>query len=151
MNHLVSRRPFGLVFAAVTVLTLAAAPARAVERPHISRGTAQFVNAAGDFVGAGFATSLGAYTETGSVQLLPTGDPAVFQVEARSTYIAASGDELYAVFTGQLNALTGALTATVTYAGGTGRFADAGGTATLRGQLFPDGSIEVAVKGTIDY
>ena len=37
------------------------------------------------------------------------------------------------------------------YVGGTGRFSDASGTATLSAQLLPGGSIEVAIKGTIDY
>ena len=68
-----------------------------------------------------------------------------------STYTAANGDELNAVFTGKLNFATGVITATGTYVGGTGRFANATGTVTLSGQVFPDGSLEVAVKGTIDY
>jgi hypothetical protein len=54
-------------------------------------------------------------------------------------------------FSGHLNGVTGVITATVTYTGGTGRFAHASGTATLAAQLLPDGSIEVAVQGTIDY
>ena len=50
-----------------------------------------------------------------------------------------------------LNGVTGVITATVTYVGGTGRFTNASGTATFSGQLLPDGSIEVAINGTIDY
>ena len=149
MNRFFSRRPFTLVFVAVSVLALAA-PAQAVERPHVSRGTAQFVNA-NDFVGAGTATHLGLYDEVGSAQFSPTADPTVFQVDAWSIYTAANGDQLYAVFTGHLNGVTGAITATVTYVGGTGRFTDATGTATLSAQLLPGGSINVAIKGTIDY
>ena len=149
MNRFFFRRPLALVLAAVGVLT-PAAPARAAERPHVSRGTAAFVNAS-DFVGAGTATHLGLYDETGSAQFSPTADPTVFQVDAQAIYTAANGDRLYATFAGHLDGLTGRLTATVTYVGGTGRFTDASGTATLSGQLFPDGSIEVTVKGTIDY
>jgi hypothetical protein len=149
MNRFFSLRPFAMFFAAVGVLALTA-PARAAERPHSSRGTAQFVSQT-DFVGAGNATHLGRYDEVGSVQFSPTGDPTVLHLEAESTYTAANGDQLYAVFTGQLNGVTGKFTATVTYVGGTGRFANASGTATLSGQLLPGGSIEVAVKGTIDY
>jgi len=149
MNRFISRRPFALVLVALGVLALAA-PARAAERPHISRGTAQFVSAS-DFVGAGTATHLGLYDEVGSVQFSRTADPTVLHLEAQSVYTAADGDELYAVVTGQLNGVTGVIAATVTYVGGTGRFADATGTATLSGQLFPGGSIEVTVKGTIDY
>lgn len=149
MNRFFSLRPFALVLAAVSVLTLSA-PAQAGERPHISRGSAQFVNA-NDFVGVGEATHLGHYNEVGSAQFSPTADPTVFQVDAWSIYTAANGDELHAVFTGYLNGLTGNITATVTYMGGTGRFDDASGSAVLSGQLLPGGSIEVAVKGTIDY
>jgi len=149
MKRFISQRLFALVLSAVGVLTLAA-PAQAVERPHVSRGTAQFVNA-NDFVGAGIATHLGLYDEVGSAQFSPTADPTVLQVDARSIYTAANGDKLYAVFTGHLNGLTGTITATVTYVGGTGRFTNASGTATLSGQLLPGGSIEVAIKGTIDY
>ena len=149
MNRFFSRRPFALVLAALGVLALSA-PAQARERPHVSRGTAQLVNA-NDFVGAGKATHLGRYHEVGSAQFSPTADPTVFEIDAWSIYTAANGDQLYAVFTGYLNGVTGAITATVTYVGGTGRFSDASGTAKLTGQSLPDGTISVAVKGTIDY
>jgi hypothetical protein len=149
MNRFFSRRAFALFLAFVSVLALAT-PAQAVQRPHISRGTAQFVNA-NDFVGTGIATHLGRYSEEGSVQFSPTADPTVLRLDAQSTYTAANGDQLYAVFAGHLDGLTGTITATVTYVGGTGRFTDASGMATLSGQLLPGGSIEVAVKGTIDY
>ena len=149
MKRFSSQRLFALVLAAVGVLALVT-PAQAVQRPYVSRGTAHFVGP-NDFVGAGNATYLGAYNEVGSVQFSPTADPAVLQLDASSTYTAANGDKLYAVFTGHLNGITGAITATVTYVGGTGRFTNASGAATLSAQLLPGGSIEVAVKGTIDY
>ena len=150
MNRVSLRPLFTVALVAVSVLALAT-PARAVERPYVSRGTAQFT--ATGFVGTGTATYLGTYTEAGTpIQLTPTSDPTVFDAAASSTYTAANGDELRAVFIGQLNAATGVITATVTYVGGTGRFANASGTATLSGQLGPGGtSLEVAVKGTIDY
>jgi hypothetical protein len=149
MNRFFSRRPLALVLAAVGLLAFVS-PAQAASRPHHSRGNAQFVNA-NDFVGAGTATHLGPYDEVGSVQLLPTPDPTVFLVDASATYTAANGDQLHAVITGTLDGDTGAITATVTYVGGTGRFSSASGTATLSAQLFPDGSIDVDVEGTIDY
>ena len=149
MNRFISRRPFALVLAALGVLALSA-PAQAGERPHVSHGTAQFVNA-NDFVGAGKATHLGHYNEVGSAQFSPTADPTVFRVDGWSIYTAANGDQLYAVFTGHLDGLTGTITAMVTYVGGTGRFADATGSASLAAQILPGGSIEVAIKGTIDY
>ena len=149
MNRFLFQRTFALFLAFASVLALAT-PARAAERRYLSRGTAQFVSPT-DFVGTGIATHLGLYDEAGSVQFSPTADPTVLHLDAESTYTAANGDHLYAVITGQLNGVTGAITATVTYVGGTGRFADASGTATLSGQLLPGGSIEVTVKGTIDY
>jgi hypothetical protein len=149
MNRFPFQRPFAFALTAVTVLILAA-PAQAAERPHVSRGTAQFVNA-NDFVGVGNATHLGRYDEVGSAKFSPTADPTVLQVDAWATYTAANGDQLYAVITGHLNGVTGVITATATYVGGTGRFADASGTATLSGQLLPGGLIQVAVNGTIDY
>jgi hypothetical protein len=149
MNRFFSLRPFPLFLALVSILAVGT-PARAGERPHVSRGTGQFVSST-DFVGSGFATHLGHYDEAGRVQFSPTADPTVLHLEAESTYTAANGDELHAVFTGQLNGVTGKITATVTYVGGTGRFADASGTASLSGQLLPGGAIEVTVNGAIDY
>ena len=149
MNRFFSRRPFAFLLAAVGVLALATA-AQADQRAYLARGTAQFVSANG-FVGAGTATHLGRYDEEGSASFFATADPTVFLVEASATYTAANGDELWAVFTGHLDFMTGNVTATVTYVGGTGRFTDASGTATLTGQRFADGSIELDVEGTIDF
>jgi len=149
MIRVASRPLFALVLVATGVLAWAT-PVRATARPHVSRGTAEFTNA-NDFVGAGHATHFGRYDEVGSVQFTPTSDPAILSVNARSTYTAANGDRLCAVFTGQLNGVTGVITATITYVGGTGRFTNASGTATLTGELLPGGSIEVAVEGTVDY
>ena len=149
MKRFFSCRPLALVLAAVSILALAS-PAPAAQRAYASRGKAQFVSA-NNFVGAGNATHLGLYNEVGTAQFSPTADPTVLHVDASSTYTAANGDKLYAVFSGNLNGVTGAITATVTYVGGTGRFANASGTAALSAQLFPGGSIEVAVQGGIDY
>src|SRR4051812_1318109 len=149
MNRLFSCHPFAVVLAAVCILDIAN-PAQAVERPYVSHGTAQLDNM-NNFVGAGTATHLGLYHEVGSAEFSPTADPTVFHVDASATYTAANGDQLYAVFTGQLNGLTGTITATVTYVGGTGRFTNASGTATLSAQVLPGGLIDVAVKGTIHY
>ena len=149
MNRFFSRPSLALALAILGVMSLAA-PASAGDRPFVSRGTAQFVNA-NDFVGSGKATRLGQYTEEGSAQFTPTANPAVFRVDAWSVYTAANGDQLYAVFTGDLNGSTGALTARVRYMGGTGRFDDARGCARLTGQMLPDGTITVAVNGAIDY
>jgi hypothetical protein len=149
VKRFISHRLFALLLSAVGVLTLVA-PAPAVERAYVSRGTAQFTGP-NTFVGAGTATHLARYEETGSVQFSDTADPTVSHLEASATYTAANGDQIYATFTGELNGVTGVITATVTYTGGTGQFANASGTAILSGQLLPGGSIEVVVKGTIDY
>jgi hypothetical protein len=149
MNRFFSLRPLALLLAVAGVLALAA-PADAAKRAHHARGSAQFTNE-NAFVGSGVATHLGPYTEEGTAVFTPTADANVLSVNAAATYTAANGDQLYAVFTGQLNAATGVITATVTYVGGTGRFASASGTAILSAQLLPGGSIEVVVNGTIDY
>ena len=149
MNRFNSLRPVIVVLVAAGMLTVTTR-ASAADRPHKSGGTAQFVSPT-DFVGSGKATHLGRYTEVGAVQFSPTDDPTVFRLDAWSIYTAANGDQLYATFTGHLNGLTGAITATVTYVGGTGRFDDASGSATLAGQIQPDGTLAVSVEGTIDY
>jgi hypothetical protein len=141
--------PAGVLLVAVAILALPGR-ASAEDRPHKSGGTAQFVSP-NDFVGSGEATHLGRYAEVGSAQFSPTADPTVFRIDAWSVYTAADGDQLYATFIGQLDLLTGAITASVTYVGGTGRFDDADGSAVLSGQMLPNGTISVTVEGTIDY
>jgi hypothetical protein len=144
-----SLRPLVVLLAAAGILSLSARAA-AGERQYSAGGTAQFVSST-EFVGTGQATHLGHYTEAGSVSFSPTADPSILRIDAVSIYTAANGDQLYANITGQLNGATGAITATVTYVGGTGRFDDATGSANLVGQILPDGTISVAVEGTIDY
>jgi hypothetical protein len=124
--------------------------ATASVRPHLSGGTAQFVSGT-DFVGTGHATHLGRYSEEGSVVFSPTDDPAVLHVDGSIVYTAANGDELHAIVTGELNGLTGVISAMLSYVGGTGRFADASGSASLAGQSGPMGAISVSASGTIDF
>jgi len=148
-----NRRSFqvlSIVCALIGLVALADRAAAAAVRPYSAHGTAQFVSPT-DFIGSGQATHLGRYSEAGSVAFAPTPNPAVLQVDGSIVYTAASGDELHAVVSGTLNGLTGVIAATVVYAGGTGRFADASGSSSLAGQLLPGGAISVAVSGTIDY
>lgn len=145
----VSSRLVYVVSALISLVAFADRAAAAV-RPHFSSGAAQFVSPTA-FIGAGKATHLGRYSEAGSVSFSPTANPAVFQVDGSIVYTAANGSELHATVIGELNGLTGVITATVTYVGGTGRFASASGSATLAGQSLPDGTITVTVRGTIDY
>lgn len=155
MHRLISHRPFVLSLVAVCVLAWSgvARPAQAAAggaRAYLSQGTAQFTPTG--FVGSGVATHLGAYTESGTITLTPTADPFVFDAVAEVTYTAANGtDTLKADIAGQLNFATGVIAATVTWDGGTGRFAAATGTATFAGQLTPEGTIAAAITGTISY
>jgi hypothetical protein len=134
----------------VGALLLAAAGAPAQDRPHTLSGTGHFTSPT-DFVSEGIATHLGTFDETGSAVLTPTDDPAVLQVDGSSTLTAANGDQVREVISGRLNVLTGAATGTITYVGGTGRFANASGTVALSLQFLPDGSFKYSGEGTIDY
>jgi hypothetical protein len=136
----------------LATLLLASGAAPAKERPHSFRGSGQLTGF--DFVSNGIATHLGAFSEEGSItSAIPTGEPGEFLITAWAIHTAADGDELHEVVTGRLNFLTGAASGTVTYVGGTGRFAYATGTATLQLQLAPDGSgkFDYSGKGTIDF
>jgi hypothetical protein len=121
------------------------------ERPHKWRGTGQFVSAT-DFVAKGRATHLGKFDEVGRVTAMtPTDEPGVFAIEGWAIHTSANGDQLHEVFSGQLNFLTGSVTASIQFVGGTGRFADATGSATLSAQILAGGSIEFAGEGTIEH
>ena len=135
---------------AVAALLLATAVAPAQDRPHKLRGTGHFTSPT-DFVTRGIATHLGVFNETGSAVLTPTADPTVLQVDGSSILTAVNGDLVFEVISGQLNALTGVATGTITYVGGTGRFANASGTESLTIQFLPDGSFKYKGKGTINY
>jgi hypothetical protein len=150
MNRFHLLRPVAVLLVAAGILTLPAR-ASAEERAYRSRSTALLNLATGDFVAAGNATHLGKYTEIGSVSISGD-DPTALHVEGSATLTAANGDELCVDFTGQLNFLTGTITATITFDGAaTGRFKDATGSASLVAQFQPDGTIAVVVEGTIDY
>jgi hypothetical protein len=145
MNRFFSRNSLSLMLVAMSILTVPSL-SLAAERAHRSRGAAQFTDTAGNFSGSGTATHLGIYTEIGNATI--AADGALF---ASSIYTSThSGDQLFATFTGQING-TGGITATVTYVGGTGNFANVSGSATLTGQIQPDGTIVVTVEGIIHY
>lgn len=148
MNRFFSR----LVTALFLVIPVAAQPGSATAHavPYFASGTAQFVSPT-DFVGSGHATHLGTYTEVGSVAFAPTGNPDVLAVTGAITYRAANGHLLHAVLVGELNTSTGAIAATVTYVGGTGRFAKASGSSALAGQMLGGGAVTIAVAGRISY
>jgi len=135
----------------VAVVGLLTQPARASaeDRPFFLRGTAHFVSDTG-FVGEGYATHLGHYTEEGHA-IISGDNPFALQVTGCAILTAANGDEPCVVITAQLTFFTGTITATDTYWGGKGRFVDAIGSSSLVAQFQPDGTIAIAVEGTIDY
>lgn len=147
-----NRRICQLMCVAFALLGLMAwaTPARAAVRAFSSHGSAQFVSPT-DFVGTGNATHLGSYREAGHVSFSPTENPAVLAVSGSIVYTAANGHELRATVVGTLDGLTGTVTATITYVGGTGRFASAAGSSKLVGQMLPSGTLEVNVNGCIDF
>src|SRR5262245_47397017 len=106
----------------VAALVAAVSPARAESRPHVLKGTGQFVTAT-RFESEGRATHLGNFNERGEVQFSGT-DPTALRIDGWAIHTAANGDQVYELITGYVNGLTGAGTATTTFIGGTGRFAD---------------------------
>ncbi len=139
------------VLFAMLALVLFVTQAQAGERHHAARGTGHFTSAVGDFVGEGIATHLGPFDEVGNVQFGDTSDATAIPITGWAVHTAANGDQLFETISGTLNLLTGAGTATMTYVGGTGRFADASGTAVFSLQLLGGGAFEYSGKGTIDY
>jgi hypothetical protein len=119
--------------------------------PFRGHGSGGFTDASGDFFATGIATHQGAFTHSGTLVLTPTDDPLVFAVSGRTVYQAANGDLLYAVTDGTLNVLTGVVTGTDTWDGGTGRFADASGVVDISAQLLPDGSVTFSLLGNIAF
>ena len=138
------------LFALLTALALAGR-GMAQDRPLHAAGVAQFAANQSDFTGSGHATHLGHYSEVGTVAFAPTSAPGVFAVTGFSHYIAANGDRLDAALAGTIDMATGAIVATATYVGGTGRFAAATGASTLTGQLLGGGALTIVADGTIHY
>ena len=147
MNLFHLLRPLVVLFVAVGLVTFSSR-ASAEEREHRLRGTALLLD--GIVTGAGNATHLGNYTETGFASISGE-NPFALELEGCVILTAANGvDKLWEHVSGHLNFFTGEITATVTFMGGEGRFADASGSADLLGQVGPDG-ISVVVEGKINY
>jgi hypothetical protein len=139
---------FGSLVLGALLLAATAAPAEA--RPLRGRGTGEFVSP-NDFVNVGEATYLGRFYEVGTAEFGATADPTVLSIEGSSVLTGANGDQLDTSFSGEVDLLTGTVSVTITYVGGSGRFAGASGTAELSGELFADGSFHVVVQGTLDF
>jgi hypothetical protein len=119
--------------------------------PFKGYGSGGFTDASGGFFATGIATHLGAFTHYGTLALTPTDNPFVIAISGRTVYQAANGDLLYADTSATLNVLTGVGTGTDTWAGGTGRFANASGVVDFSAQLLPDGSVSFSLLGNIAY
>lgn len=144
------QRLFILLALAITTLSFAS-PAPAQSTPYSATGFGQFAANQSDFTGGGQATHLGRYTEIGNVTFTPTATPGIFAVKGWSHYAAANGDQLFAAITGTVNFGNGAITATATYVGGTGRFANASGSSALAGQLLGGGALTIRAIGSINF
>ena len=96
--------------------------------------------------GAGTATHLGNWTNTGSFVL----NPFTGQGHGTIDVVAANGDHLMFTAEGTADPL-GNIVATYSIIGGTGRFAGASGAGDFLGHLNPDFTITYIATGTIDY
>lgn len=126
-------------------------PSASPSRTMQGNGTGRFTSANNDFVAAGFATHLGAFTHYGAVTMTPTLDPNVVLISGQTTFVAANGDKLYAQLQGTLNLQTRRGIGTDTWIGGTGRFANVTGIVGLTAQIFADGSFEFELDGIIEF
>ena len=119
-----------------------------LQRGHINPSVVEDTFASVDVFGE--ITHLGRTQGGGLVVLSPTGT-YTFDVIGTIVFIAANGDRLYATFVGSgflddFLRIAG-LEGTLTFVGGTGRFADASGSADL---MFLSG-VGSSIEGTIDY
>ena len=157
-----------LVLALATLSLLAAStPAQAGERPIHAAGRGA-LNAP-DFFASGALYGSGKGEHLGRCGLfIPLDFDELWRHGTLDTqYLqlgAASGDQLFATVDSEFDPATGILAGTITFAGGTGRFADASGSARLL--IVPDTSwfyyshvpypidgtlFSWALEGTIDY
>jgi len=142
------------------VLLLGAIPAVAHDRPFALNGTGvgEFItNEAGlpiraTVTGSGTATHLGLWTTTGTVNYGPPGEDGLIPSSGEATITAANGDTLKVVVQGKLNLGAGTDSGTFTFVGGTGRFADASGSADFVVTVNPlTGGFELTIVGRINY
>ncbi len=88
---------------------------------------------AGNFHAAGEASGLGHWTNVGAIVFTPVaGQPGAFSAQGTVVFVAGNGDLLTGTITGTLTALSptkGVGQGIFTWTGGTGRFANASGTA----------------------
>jgi len=157
-SHDVRRRFHSLTLFGLACLSLLslASPARAVERTIYGDGTAWFNHYSAEIRGSGNVLHLG---DSGiTVELDWNAWDLGYQIVPVSVRLsAASDDHVFAAIDADFDMTTDTLLGTITFQGGTGRFADASGEATLL-VLFNDwqgpfdwGFGNWYLEGTIDY
>jgi hypothetical protein len=145
----------------LTVL-LGSVAATATERPFSFSGggvAIPFTDEAGhvigiDVTGSGNGTHLGLFTTLGKVYFSPDpNDPNQIIPSGQATLTAANGDKLvFVVADGSQDLTTGIGTGYFSFAGGTGRFANATGIVSyVVEQNFVTGAYTVTAVGSIDY
>ena len=150
-------RLIGLVVAFAIALANVAASAVAAETPFkgtvnaVETGTTTPPTRLLDRVGTGNATYLGMYTEHVTMTInLPT-----LSSTGSATFTAANGDVLLATVAGQAtrtSPTTLSIVEVYTVTGGTGRFADATGSFTLKSNLDQTTGISTGTfNGAIDH
>ena len=145
-------RPLRLVVLALSVASVAAPVAGAGDRPFKGHAAGTILALPDPSTGApgvveysGQATHLGRFTRTEYFFLDETG-----RVFGWMVYTAADGDQLRLDFEGQFISPTTAV-GTYEFAGGSGRFRDATGTADFEAVLGDQGHVEVVFDGSIRY
>jgi hypothetical protein len=97
----------------------------------------------------GTATHLGAFTGDGYVQFFSLADWTLVS-QGSTTFVAANGDELYASFLAFKPPWAEDFVGQFSFLGGTGRFADAGGSAVIVATPLDATSFLIQFDGTID-
>ena len=144
---------FGKIFVCLTAVslltvTVARADSKAVFRGAAAAEIVSVVPGSGGVEmtanGSGYATQLGKYTRVETIVL----DPSTGAFTGTVVFTASNGDRLTADVTGAFNSQT---TASGSYAitGGTGRFADASGTAEFTVELVDPTHFFAEFAGTI--
>ncbi|HEX7331749.1 MAG TPA: hypothetical protein VF290_09625 [Pyrinomonadaceae bacterium] len=140
-------------------LLLGTIPVSAVERPFALSGSGVatlILDPSGNPIGAiptgsGTATHLGQWTTSGTVAYTPDSN-GVLHSSGSATLTAANGDKLNFTIDGILDPVAGVDQGVFTFAGGTGRFENATGSANFVVTLNPlTGGFELTVVGKINY
>jgi hypothetical protein len=140
-------------------LLLGTIPASAVERPFALHGSGVatlLTDEAGMPTGAiatcsGTATHLGQWTVTGNVKYTPDSN-GVLHSSGEAEITAANGDKLRFQIDGVLDPIAGVDQGVFYFAGGTGRFEGASGTANFVVNINPvTGGFDLTLVGKVNY